>query len=377
MNKISKENKKLIQAMKKHKKASLKTIRTLKLALANDQQVQRKVFDSTLDKFLGEKETTVAKKKKAKKAKKTVAKKAKKSKAKKASKKVSKKVAKKAAKKVSKKVSKKSTKRKSSRRRKTVASAKLTASGKVQYKLSTLEPKPRKKKSKKVKYKIKGKKRTVLMSLKRLNPIGGSMKMQVKDLTGLELKEAGYLVAGSVAGDLVEKLSRKYLGAYVRKLDSMLPGGSKAVNALVVGATAALAHKYSKSGHAKEVAKAVIVAQIVKLGSSLTDMVAKPLGLAGVDYTPISGIPQGLRGVDYTPLSGVPQMAGVDYTPLSGVPQMAGLGYGADFGRGYDVADYGGGGGYTEARKFSSADFGDVDVDDDSEPTLDQSGSLV
>jgi hypothetical protein len=106
-------------------------------------------------------------------------------------------------------------------------------------------------------------------------------------------------------------------------------------------------------------------------------MVAKPLGLAGVDYTPISGIPHGLRGVDYTPLSGVPQMAGVDYTPLSGVPQMAGLGYGADFGRGYDVADYGGGGGYTEARKFSSADFGDVDVDDDSEPTLDQSGSLV
>ena len=370
INARAKENKKLLSAMKKHKKSNTKTVKTLKQALAAGKEVQRKVVDSTLEKFLGEKETTVAKKKKAKKAKKSKAKKAKKTVAKKAKKKVAKKAkrkssrkaSRKAARKAARKASRKSTRRKSrkSSRRKTVAHAKSLSSGKVLYKLSTLEPKKRKKKAKKIKYKVKGKKRTVLATLKRLNPFGGSMKAQLRDLTGLDAKEAGYLVAGSVAGDLVEKLSRKYLGAYVGKLDTMVPGGVRAVNALVVGAAAALTHKYSKNSHAKEVAKAVIVAQIVKLGSSLTDMVAKPLGLAGVDYTP---------------LSGAPQMAGVNFIPSMGAqPQMAGMGYGADFGRGYDVSDYGGGGGYTEDRKFSNADFGDHG---DDEPVLDQSSSLV
>lgn len=391
INARAKENKKLLSAMKKHKKSNTKTVKTLKQALAAGKDVQRKVVDSTLEKFLGEKETTVAKKKKAKKskakkakkarkAKKTTAKKAKKSKGrKKAAKKASRKAARKASRKASRKAAKKSTRRKKkskSSRRKTVAHAKGLSSGKVLYKVSTLEPKKRKKKSKKIKYRVKGQKRTVLATLKRLNPFGGTMKAQLKDLTGLDVKEAGYLVAGSVASDLVEKLSRKYLGAYVGKLDTMVPGGVKAVNALVVGAAAALTHKYAKNDHAKEVAKAVIVAQIVKLGSSLTEMVAKPLGLAGVDYTPLSGIPYGLRGVDYTPLSGAPQMAGVNFIPSMGhQPQMAGMGYGADFGRGYDVSDYGGGGGYTEDRKFSKADFGDHGEDD--EPVLDQSSSLV
>lgn len=370
----AKQNKMLIRAARKNKKNMFSARKTVVQAAAHGKDVQVKVKDQSLEQFLGEGKK-MAKKKKAKKASKKKAKVHKKKKAKKVSKKAKKaKVHKKKKAKVHKKAARKSSKK----RRLTKASAKAQSRGKVLYKMSTVEPKKKKKKSKKVKYKIRGKKRTILMSLKRLNPFGGNMKVNIKDFTGLEVKEAGYLVAGSVGSDLVEKLSRKYLGAYISQLDSMVPGGVKAVNALVVGAAAALTHKYVKNDHAKEVAKAVIVAQIVKLGSSLTEMVAKPLGLSGVDYTPLSGIPYGLRGVDYTPLSGAtPQMGSVNFTKsLNGpTPQM---GYGADFGRGYDVSDYGGGGGYTEDRKFSSADFGNADMDDsDDEPILDQSGSLV
>jgi hypothetical protein len=389
------EQKKLARAMNLHRKNSRSVKKALEAAQKHGSTVAGVTTTQSINKFLGEKETKVAKKKsrkkgKAKKAKtkKAKAKKvktkgeAKKAKAKKVkAKKVKTKGKAKKAKTKKAKTSRRK-KRKSSSRRKTSARAKVLTNKKIQYKMSTIEPRAKKKKSKKVKYKVRGKKRTVLMSLKRLNPFGGNMNKQLKDFTGLETKEAGYLVGGSVASDLIEKLSRKYLGAYIGQLDSMVPGGVKAVNALVVGAVAAATHKYAKNTHAKEMARAIIVAQIVKLGSSLTDMVAKPLGLSGVDYTPLNGIPYGLRGVDYTPLSGrSPQMAGVNFIPsLSGATaQMAGatpqMGYGADFGAGYDVSDYGGGGGYTQDRKFSAADFGGMD--DDGEPTLDQSGSLI
>jgi hypothetical protein len=78
-----------------------------------------------------------------------------------------------------------------------------------------------------------------------------------------------------------------------------------------------------------------------------------------------------MRGVDYTPMSGV------DYTPMSGNENPGAMGMrSADFGS-FDTSDFGGGGGYTEGRKTSRADFGGHDIDDMEALTEDDDASSM
>lgn len=209
-------------------------------------------------------------------------------------------------------------------------------------------------------------------NLKR-NPIFGGGQMDkfnelLKKFTGLTALEAGALVGGTVASDLATLLLRKHVPQVAQFYDK-IKGGAKTVNALLIGGLCAAGHKFAKTDTQKTILEAVITSQVVQLASGLTNVVGKVVGLQGVDFTPT------MRGVDYTPLSGIPQgLRGVDFTPMAGIPQ--GLGReGADFGS-FDMSDYGGGGGYTEGRKSSAADFGRLGSDDDI-PDLDEEASMM
>ena len=100
----------------------------------------------------------------------------------------------------------------------------------------------------------------------------------------------------------------------------------------------------------------MVVAGVIGMSTALVQALIRRAGfMSGVIYTPR------LSGINYTP-----NMSGINYTPNMGImPQMGiipQLGSRADFG----AADYGGGGGYTQAHNFSSADFG-ADFSSDSE----------
>ena len=105
----------------------------------------------------------------------------------------------------------------------------------------------------------------------------------------------------------------------------------------------------------------VAAASVVGLALNLSQRwVAPTLGLGAVIYSP------DFKGINYTP------MHGINYTPMHGYPQL--------------------GDGYTEAHKFSKADFGrgadfggadfgempmDMDVDEAMDPDQISEGSLA
>lgn len=230
---------------------------------------------------------------------------------------------------------------------------------------------------------VKRKKRR--KSRKRKNPIVKISNPSARQLTGHSMNQLGYLAAAGVSVDLVGTLAMKVPGVSTlkAKVGEAAPqlqaaSGSIITLLLAMGSNVALA-KYGRGKaamHLSEYSKALVAASVVKIASAFSGTLTQAVGMAGVNYTPLSG-------VRYTPLSGGP-------TPQLGY-KGEGL-FSADFGKGFDVSDYGGGGGYTDYRRFSKADFGKyahpqmggVDFtpnsqlhgDDSPEPVLDQSSMM-
>ena len=330
-----------------------------------DKVLSQAGITEPMKKYLQRKETKMAKKAKKKAAKKVSKKKV----AKKASKKkAAKKVTRKAAKKSSKKRSVKKAHKKAARK----ASAKRSAK-KVSKKAIKKTYKFKRRKVKSVRIAKSRKSLSVYLKnpLKGAGAIMGKASELFEQGTGLDLKEAGLLVGAGASIGTLEALVSKYGQQVITKLPVQL---QSAAPALIVGVLGSVGHavaakKLGKNHMAVEALKAVVAASIVRVASAtLSSTVNKALGMAGVDFTPMRGIPQlsTMRGVDFTP------MAGVDYTPMAGIPKLSKMGNmnpgsmgfkSADFGA-YDMSDYGAGGGYTEGRKRSNADFGGVDIED-------------
>lgn len=373
---MEKAAKKATIIRKSQGKSAKKILAKAKKAIKSGAKISH-VVDDQVDKVLSQAGITEPMKKYLQRKETKMAKKAKKKVAKKVSKKkVAKKVAKKAAKKVAKKAVKKSSKKRSVKRvHKKVArkaSAKRVAK-KVSKKVSKKIYKFKRRKVKSVKIAKSRKSLSVYLKnpLKGAGAIMGKASELFEQGTGLDLKEAGLLVGAGASIGTLEALVSKYGQQVITKLPVQL---QSAAPALIVGVLGSVGHavaskKLGKDHLAVEALKAVVAASIVRVASAtLSSTVNKVLGMAGVDFTPMKGIPQlsSMRGVDYTP------MAGVDYTPMAGIPKLSKMGNinpgsmgfkSADFGS-YDMSDYGAGGGYTEGRKRSNADFGGVDIED-------------
>lgn len=199
-------------------------------------------------------------------------------------------------------------------------------------------------------YLKKGKKKVGSIKVK-FNPFGGKMDQQLKDWTGLAVEDASSLALGGLLYGTVNNLLRKYV-PQVAEMTDKVPVVGPSLLPLVLGA---LVHKYGRRYHKAigMVGEGLVGASVVGAAVNASSLIPGLSTMSGVSYFPMSG-------VKYFPRS----MSGVDYTPnsLSGVPQ---LGANPDFGK---PADYGGGAGYTEAHKFSSADFGaEDDMDSDEE----------
>lgn len=130
------------------------------------------------------------------------------------------------------------------------------------------------------------------------------------------------------------------------------PQAAGSVVPILVGAGLNLGSDYASGDtrrYMEMAGRGMVTAGLIGLTVSL---VQKAMGMmspmAGINFTP------SMRGINYTPT-----MRGINYTPRMGI--MPQLGSRADFGS----ADYGGGGGYTEAHNRSSADFG-ADMSSDS-----------
>jgi len=223
---------------------------------------------------------------------------------------------------------KKSKKRKSSKRRKVKA--------------SSSHPSVSKKASKK-KRSYKSKKHKV-----KSNPsFGGAMK-KIEDFTqdylGHELAEAGGLLAGGAAIQGIKHAMTKFFPTVktsVAKIPVLGAFLSKNFDAILPLAIAGAAHHFVGNKRAKAIAKGVIGASVVNLGTSLYLAAAQMAG----SQTALSGI------------IAVPQMSGI-----IAVPQM-GAYHSSDFGapEGITDADFGGyittpmSGSYMQDADFDSA----------------------
>lgn len=426
---VTKETKKLLKLPLTERSKARTAIVAIKKKIAANQANKADVRDflkkfnelgvhsKTIEMGLKAKGGKVAKKKKRKKAKKSSHKKASKKRRVKASSKkrrskkkhVKRHVSKKAKKSV--KRSKKA--RKVSRKRRSKAKKHPNRKVVLKHKFGSRKDKihasiPKLKKGKKAHKSYKRKKRRYSFMVKRTNPIFGSARTAMNKVdkefqtaTGHDLVEAGLLFGAGAALPVIENLLMKVPGAsqLKAKVGEFGPEASamssSVVTILGLGALHYAIQKVpalKKAEKAEPALRALIAASVVKAGSALSGVVARATGMSGVLYTPLSGVNfTPMSGVNFTPMSGsAPQMGiypkqvamqgqpqmGI-YPQLNGSPQM---GYGADFGRGFDVSDYGGGSGYTEDRKLSPSDFGGCEDDadyGDEEPVLDQSsGSL-
>lgn len=199
-----------------------------------------------------------------------------------------------------------------------------------------------------------------LKGIFKINPFRRNpMTDAIAKFTGLNNKELQLLAIGAAAAPISAALLPRIpgLNTVVGMVAGYIPAKyqSAGVNLLLGVALNAVAGKVGGQGgkYAGMVGEGLAAASIIQLVSSMATDGLRAAGMAGVNYTPqmrgLGIMPQlnGMRGVSYTP-----QMRGmgdVRYTP-----QMRGIGSSADFGS----ADYGGGGGYTEAHNRSRADFG-------------------
>lgn len=270
---------------------------------------------------------------------------------KKASKKVSKK-------KASKKVSKKKSKKRKSRKTKK-SSMKKSAMAAVE---AQVKPKKRKAKKRKSFKKAKalsapkaGKKKKKNPSYKKSgyklqkNPFGGAMdKVEkfTKNVLAHDLAEAGGLLVGGASIKAVEHLRKKFapqissmvaqvpfIGAFLEKnIDTILP--------LTVGI---VVNKYVQNDKAQAVAKGMIGASVVNIGTSLYIAAAKMVDptMAGIIAVP------NMNGIIGVPEMGAMKMVG-DFQGL-GAQDITGADFGAPRGVGLS-----GGGGYIQDADYDS-----------------------
>ncbi len=208
----------------------------------------------------------------------------------------------------------------------------------------------------------------------RRNPMK-QVSAQMKKALGLDAAELTSLALGGAMVPIVNAGISKIpgAGAIVSKINSFVgPQAAGSVIPILVGAIINIAADKA-SGQAKDyghkIGEGLVAAGVLGLAMGISQKyIAPALGLSGVRYTP------NMRGMGILPqLSG---MGDVRFTPnmrgmgdIRYTPSMSG---GADFG----AADYGGGGGYTEAHKRSRADFGaNFSEDSEAEGLEDQDNS--
>lgn len=215
----------------------------------------------------------------------------------------------------------------------------------------------------------------------RRNPMK-QLSAQSKKYLGLDAAELTSLAVGGALVPIVNAGIGKIPGmsTVVAKINEFV--GPQAVGSVVplltgvaLNAVAEHAYKGKGSEYIKMAGEGLAAAGVIGLIMSMSQKYITPaLGLSGMGIMPM------LNGVNYTPsMRGVnytPSMRGVNYTPemrgMGIMPQLNGMGEGPDFGS----ADYGGGGGYTQAHKFSRADFGaNFSEDSEAEGLEDQDNS--
>ena len=216
----------------------------------------------------------------------------------------------------------------------------------------------------------KGRKKVKLTGKLKVNPRhrrNPSMAQMLQKYVGVSTEELTSLAIGGalipvINGGLkkfapqVVGMVNQYAGAqFSGTIVSMI--GGVALNALAEHVvTTGQGHKWLKLA-----GEGVAAASVVGLALNLSQRwVAPTLGLGAVIYSP------DFKGINYTP------MHGINYTPMHGYPQL--------------------GDGYTEAHKFSKADFGrgadfggadfgempmDMDVDEAMDPDQISEGSLA
>lgn len=227
--------------------------------------------------------------------------------------------------------------------------------------------------SKKVSRHRRGKKRYRVATIRK-NPAGGIMGIgkQVGDfLVAGDPKEAAYLAAASALAAPLSGIALKVPGVsqvLVMVDQALMKVNPKVANAvspvlpsLAIAGVLEVVGRQAKVKQAQELAKALMAANIVAIGSAVGAIISGAAGL--------QGIPE-LRGVDYTPMAGRHRgMRGVDYTPMAALPSLRGMGYNdqpgssADFGRGDDVVSPAG-------VMKSAADFGRDSADFGAIPSM-------
>lgn len=190
---------------------------------------------------------------------------------------------------------------------------------------------------------------SVKINPRRKNP----MAVTIENALGLRTGEITGLVLGGALVPVVNTYLPRIPGmsAVVSTINEYAgPQAAGSIVPILVGAGLNLGADYASGDtrrYMEMAGKGMVTAGLIGLTVSL---VQKGMGMmAGINYTPA------MRGINYTPT-----MRGINYTPKMGI--MPQLGSRADFG----AADYGGGGGYTEAHNRSRADFG-ADMSSDSQ----------
>lgn len=218
-----------------------------------------------------------------------------------------------------------------------------------------------------------GKKGSLRGSFK-INPFRRNPMDQIKRFTGLDNREIQLLAIGAAAAP-ISSAAMKYIpgiNIVTAQVARFVPVQyQSAVMNLLLGAAMNVGSEYVPAGGAKKtmamVGEGLAAASIIGLVAGGVSDLLKMTGFAGINYTPAMrgmGIVPQLNGVNYTP-NGMRGMGAVEYTPRN-------MGSRADFGS----ADYGGGGGYTEAHNRSRADFGaNFSEDSEAEGLEDQDNS--
>jgi adenylate kinase/ribonuclease R len=367
------------KSSKKKSKKKVTSKRKTKKKVSKKRRTKKRVTKKRKTKRKASKKRKSTKKRKTKKRKTT--KKRKVSKKRKTKRKVSKK------RKTKRKVSKKrKTKKRKSKKRKTKKKAKSRKAYKrvkaaKSYLAKLLSPpKGRKTKKGKVRGLKKGRtkkfgiksggrknKRKYNVSVKRTNPVGGTMgkfgKLFEDYAKYTPMEAVGLGVGGGLHGLTNDMVLRRF--PRIGEMLSALPGAkyyASSVVPLLAGIAANVVNKrFVKNAQLDLLAKGLIGSSVVGMGaSSYNALFMSQAGMSGVDYTPMNGVdytPLPMNGVDFTPLGESPlgqeeshaDFGGVDFTPL-GTNESP-----ADFGAEESAADFG--------FEEGAADFGEYEDD--------------
>lgn len=175
----------------------------------------------------------------------------------------------------------------------------------------------------------------------------------VEQYTGISAGDAGGFVIGGALVPTTNMILARIAPGIVAQVNSI--AGPLGAGVIVPGIVGAGMYTLGE-GQIAKAGRGMVVASLVMASVSVAQaylprLISMLPGMSGVLFTPR------MSGINYTPA-----MSGINYTPDRQMGIMPQLGAGPDFGS----ADYGGGGGYTQAHKMSRADFG-ADWSQDSE----------